>query len=65
LKDKIYIYIDTGDDVIDWRESEDFFKGFYFKKYKGGTHYFDHMKELIDDLNENLKDNPFKIPEFI
>ena len=55
------IYIDTGDDVIDWKKTERFFEGFYFKKFQGGSHYFEHMSELIEDLNELNHNSPFRI----
>jgi predicted esterase YcpF (UPF0227 family) len=52
LKERIFIFIDKGDDVIDWRKSEEIFEGFYFKKYDEGSHFFDHMKDLIEDLKD-------------
>ena len=57
FQDKIFIYIDEGDVVLDWRKTMEYFDGFYVKTFKGGSHYFEHMKDLTDDLKENVLKN--------
>lgn len=54
FQDKIFIYIDEGDTVLDWRKTVEFFDGFYIKRFPHGSHYFEHMKDLTDDLKINV-----------
>jgi hypothetical protein len=54
FQDKIFIYIDEGDTVLDWRKTVEFFEGFYVKKFPHGSHYFEHMKDLTVDLKKNV-----------
>lgn len=57
FKNKIFIYIDEGDVVLNWRLTVKFFDGFYVRTFRGGSHYFEHMKDLTDDLKENVLKN--------
>ena len=50
IKDKLYIYLDEGDELLDSRETAEYFKGFYVKMFEGGNHRFQHMDELLEDL---------------
>ncbi|MHA1339218.1 MAG: YqiA/YcfP family alpha/beta fold hydrolase [Promethearchaeota archaeon] len=55
IKDKLFIYLDEDDDVINGKETAKYFEGFYVRLYPGGDHFFQHMENLIDDLKNNLK----------
>ncbi|WP_029520613.1 YqiA/YcfP family alpha/beta fold hydrolase [Persephonella sp. IF05-L8] len=50
IKDKLYIYLDEDDELLDSRKTAQYFKGFYVKIFKGGNHRFQHMDELLEDL---------------
>lgn len=50
IKDKLYIYLDEEDELLDSRKTAQFFEGFYVKIFPGGDHRFQHMKELLEDL---------------
>ena len=50
IKDKLYIYLDEGDELLDSRKTAEYFKGFYVKMFEGGNHRFQHMDELLEDL---------------
>ncbi len=52
IKDKLYIYLDEGDELLDSKETKAFFEkiGVYVKMYPGGDHRFRHMDELLQDL---------------
>lgn len=50
IKNRIYVYKDEGDEVIDYRKTQQDLKGAYFKSFPGGSHEFMHMKELVDDF---------------
>ena len=54
VKDKIYVYLDEDDELLDSKETANFFKDFYVKMYPGGNHRFTHMKELIEDMKNNI-----------
>ncbi len=53
-KDKIFVYLDENDELLDSRETAEYFKDFYVKMYPGGNHRFTHMPELIQDLKQNV-----------
>ncbi len=52
IKDKLYIYLDEEDELLDSRETKAFFEdiGVYVKMFPGGDHRFRHMNELLQDL---------------
>ena len=52
IKDKLYIYLDEEDELLDSKETKKFFEeiGVYVKMYPGGDHRFRHMNELLEDL---------------
>ncbi len=50
IKDKLYIYLDEEDELLDSRETVRYFKDFYVKTFPGGNHRFQHMDELLEDL---------------
>ncbi|SNZ10857.1 hypothetical protein SAMN06265182_1940 [Persephonella hydrogeniphila] len=50
IKDKLYIYLDEEDELLDSRKTAEYFKGFYVKMFPGGNHRFQHMEELLEDL---------------
>ncbi|MBK3332408.1 esterase [Persephonella atlantica] len=50
VKDKLYIYLDEEDELLDSRETAEYFKDFYVKIFPGGNHRFQHMDELLEDL---------------
>ena len=50
IKDKLYIYLDEGDELLDSKETARYFKDFYVKIFPGGNHRFQHMDELLEDL---------------
>ena len=50
IKDKLYIYLDEGDELLDSRKTAEYFTGFYVKMFSGGNHRFQHMEELLQDL---------------
>jgi len=54
IKDKLYIYLDEGDELLDSKETKAFFEsiGVYVKMYPDGDHRFRHMKELLEDLRK-------------
>ncbi|RMD45919.1 MAG: esterase [Aquificota bacterium] len=54
IKDRLYIYLDEEDELLDSRETKAFFEsiGVYVKMYQGGDHRFRHMKELLEDLRK-------------
>jgi len=54
VKDKIFVYLDEDDELLDSRETADFFEGFYVKMFPGGNHRFQHMDELIEDFRKNI-----------
>jgi len=54
VKDKIFVYLDEDDELLDSRETADFFEGFYVKMFPGGNHRFQHMNELIEDFRKNI-----------
>ncbi len=54
VKDKIFVYLDEGDELLDSKETANFFKDFYVKMYPDGNHRFTHMKELIEDMKNNI-----------
>ncbi len=53
-KDFIFVYLDEDDELLDSRETAEFFKGFYVKMYPGGNHRFQHMEELIEDFRKDI-----------
>jgi hypothetical protein len=53
-KDKIFVYLDEEDELLDSKETAEYFKDFYVKMYPGGNHRFSHMKELIEDMKNNI-----------
>jgi predicted esterase YcpF (UPF0227 family) len=52
IKDKLYIYLDEEDELLNSRETKAFFEeiGVYVKMFPGGDHRFRHMNELLQDL---------------
>lgn len=50
IKDKLYIYLDEGDELLDSKKTAEYFKGFYVKMYPNGNHRFQHMEEMLEDL---------------
>ena len=54
LKDKIFVYLDENDELLDSHETAEYFKDFYVKMYPDGNHRFAHMKELIEDMKNNI-----------
>ncbi len=52
--DKILVYLDEDDELLDSKKTAEYFKNFYVKMYPGGNHRFQHMKELIEDLKQRL-----------
>ncbi len=54
VKDKIFVYLDEEDELLDSKETAEYFKNFYVKMYPGGNHRFTHMKELIEDMKNNI-----------
>jgi len=52
VKDKLYIYLDEEDELLDSKETKSFFEsiGIYVKMFPGGDHRFRHMDELLQDL---------------
>ncbi|NPA58565.1 MAG: esterase [Aquificae bacterium] len=50
IKDKLFIYLDEGDELLDSRATAEYFKGFYVKMFPGGDHRFQHMDQLLEDL---------------
>ncbi len=54
VKDKIFVYLDEEDELLDSRETARFFDGFYVKMYPGGNHRFQHMDHLIEDFKKNI-----------
>jgi len=55
VKDRLFIYLDEEDELLDSKETANHFKGFYVKIFPGGNHRFQHMEELISDLKPHLK----------
>ena len=55
LKDRIYVYLDEGDEVLDSKKTAEYFKGFYVQMFPDGDHRFKHMPELIEDIKRVLK----------
>ena len=53
-KNKIFVYLDENDELLDSRETAEYFKDFYVKMYSGGNHRFAHMPELIQDLRKTM-----------
>jgi len=53
-RDRIFVYLDEDDELLDSRETAKFFDKFYLKMYPGGNHRFTHMNELIEDFRENI-----------
>ncbi len=54
MKDRIYVYLDENDEVLDSRKTAEYFKDFNVKIFPGGDHSFKHMPELIDHLRTIL-----------
>ncbi len=50
IKDKLYIYLDEEDELLDSRKTAEYFKGFNVRMFPGGNHRFQHMDELLEDL---------------
>ena len=50
MKDNLYIYLDEDDELLDSKKTAKTFKGLHVKMFKGGTHRFEHMEELIADF---------------
>ncbi|WP_457624022.1 YqiA/YcfP family alpha/beta fold hydrolase [Persephonella sp.] len=50
IKDRLYIYLDEEDELLDSRKTAEYFRGFYVKLFPGGDHRFQHMDELLEDL---------------
>jgi predicted esterase YcpF (UPF0227 family) len=60
MKNKIFIYLDEKDDVLDSKTTAQFFEGFYVKIFPGGSHFFEHMEEMAQDIKHRLlKNNDF------
>lgn len=60
LKEKLFIYLDEDDELLNSKETAGYFKDFYIKMFPGGNHRFAHMEELLTDfigLMPNLKEN--------
>lgn len=57
FRDRIFVYIDEGDNVLNWRQTVEYFDGFYVKTFPRGSHYFEHMKDLTNDLKKNVLKN--------
>ncbi|ACO04003.1 MAG TPA: esterase [Persephonella sp.] len=55
IRDRIYVYLDEGDEVLDSRKTAEYFKDFYVKLFPGGDHRFKHMPELIEDIKRIIK----------
>ncbi|WP_457621492.1 YqiA/YcfP family alpha/beta fold hydrolase [Persephonella sp.] len=55
IKDRIYVYLDEDDEILDSRKTAEYFKNFYVKMFPGGDHRFKHMPELIEDIKRILK----------
>ncbi len=53
-KDYIYVYLDEEDELLDSKETAEFFKDFYVVMYPGGNHRFQHMDELIEDFKKSI-----------
>jgi predicted esterase YcpF (UPF0227 family) len=48
LRLPFYVYVDRGDEVIDWRGSEERHRPIArFRAYEGGCHSFDHYREAL------------------
>jgi len=50
IKDKLYIYLDEEDELLDSKATARYFEGFYVRLFPGGDHRFQHMDELLNDL---------------
>jgi len=50
IKDKLYIYLDEGDELLDSKKTAEYFRGFFVKLFPEGNHRFEHMDELLEDL---------------
>jgi predicted esterase YcpF (UPF0227 family) len=55
IKNRIYVYKDQADEVIDYKITQQDLKGAYFKLFAGGSHEFMHMKEVLEDLKKLFK----------
>jgi len=45
------VLLDQGDDLLDWREAEDYYRGCgQTRVYPGGSHRFDHLPESLDEI---------------
>jgi predicted esterase YcpF (UPF0227 family) len=46
-----FVYVDKGDEVIDWRASASRHAGIArFRAFEGGSHLFEHVREALDDF---------------
>jgi predicted esterase YcpF (UPF0227 family) len=46
-----FVYVDKGDEVIDWRASAARHEGIArFRSFEGGSHLFEHVREALDDF---------------
>lgn len=52
IKDRLYVYVDLDDDVIDGKTTYEFFRkrDVYVKGFPGGDHYFQHLVEFGEDI---------------
>ena len=57
IKEKLFIYMDEDDEVLDSKKTAEVFKDFYVKLFKGGNHSFAHMPELIADFKNSPGNN--------
>ncbi|WP_457627120.1 YqiA/YcfP family alpha/beta fold hydrolase [Persephonella sp.] len=52
IKDRLYIYLDEDDELLDSKATARYFEGFYVRLFPGGDHRFQHMDELLEDLKK-------------
>ena len=46
-----YVYVDKGDEVIDWRASAERHSAIArFRAFEGGSHTFEHVREALADF---------------
>lgn len=46
----IKVYLQTGDEVLDYRRSLEFYKGSRMKVIEGGCHTFENFEQIIPDI---------------
>lgn len=55
-RDNFFLFLQTGDEVLDYRVAQEFYAGSKHILEEGGNHRFDRFERYFDDVSEFLRE---------